>query len=95
LNEIFTFINRKQVEKKFEGEAYDLNENYFPPIFPSNEYIMDENEKQILLLEENMYKLKLKINKELIPSPFINLNENESYKSLEIIETELINTGKI
>lgn len=71
--EVFSFINRSQVEKKFGGDAENINKVYFPPTFPSNDYFTEyDNPKEIMVSEES-YRKKINTNSLLIPSPYIDL----------------------
>lgn len=55
-DQVFEFINRKQVEQKYGGEADNVTKGYFfPPKFNCDEYFMDTNEDNDLqqLLSQN------------------------------------------
>ncbi len=73
--EVFSFINRSQVEKKFGGDAENLGSTFFPPTFPSNDYFTDYDNPKELLVSEEVYKKKIQDNCLLIPSPFIDLTK--------------------
>ena len=41
---LFKYINKKQVENKFGGEAENLERQFFPPFFPSDDYFLEKVE---------------------------------------------------
>jgi hypothetical protein len=71
LNELFFYINPTQIEKKFGGMAEDIKSFYFPPIFPSNNYLLPNEKKNSILLDEEVYNALLKNNKEMVRSPYL------------------------
>jgi hypothetical protein len=79
-SELFIYINRKQVEKRFGGLAEDINNDYFPPIFPNDEYLLPYEDKKTVLICESMYIEKLKKNKNISVSPYLNLMNNKANK---------------
>lgn len=76
--ELFAFINKKQVEKKYGGMAPNVYNYYFPPIFPSDTYLMEDENKNIILTDEDIYRNLIKSNKELIPSPYLNFKKDSN-----------------
>lgn len=84
LKDLFQFINRKQIEKKFGGLAEDVKEFFFPPIFPSNEYLMENESKEKILVNEEEYKKIIDEKREIVPSPFLQNSDNKG-----IIEEEI------
>ena len=79
-SELFKFINKKQVEKKLGGLAEDVNNDYFPPIFPNDEYLLPFENKDNILITEDQYIEKIKKNKKISISPYIYLMNNKQNK---------------
>lgn len=78
--EIFEIIRRSQIEQKYCGEAENLQQYFFPPIFPSDNYITDFEDKAGLFVSEEEYKKIVKENGKLVVSPyfdFIGFEEKE------------------
>ncbi len=84
--ELFNNINRKQVEKKFGGLAEDISTNYFPPIFPNNEYLLPNEKKETVLISEAKYIEKIKKNKNISISPYLYLMKNGANKPEKTVE---------
>jgi hypothetical protein len=78
--ELFNNINRKQVEKKFGGLAEDVSSNYFPPIFPNDEYLLPNEKMETVLVSESNYIEKIKKNKNISVSPYLDLMKNNANK---------------
>jgi len=77
-SEIYKHINREQVEEKFGGTARNVSSHYFPHIIPSNNFLMEDQRKEDILIGEDEYREMLKTNKFLVPSPFIKQDEEAS-----------------
>lgn len=54
-DEIFTLVNRSQVERKFGGRAKNIDSGFFPPIMPSEHYLLDSDSPEELFLSEDEY----------------------------------------
>lgn len=85
-NDVFAFINKSQIEKKYGGNAENLTSYYFPPIFPSDDYYIETDSPSTLLINETTYKKKVKENKCIVPSPYIDYNDTneENISKIEI-----------
>lgn len=75
--EIFQHIHPSQVEKKFGGEAEDAQDMFFPPVMPSNKYLLGtENENEILISEQAFHQINNieheNENETPTPTPIIN-----------------------
>jgi len=82
-SQIFNHINREQVEEKFGGTAKNVERHHSPPSIPSNNFLMENEKKEDILLTEEQYKERLKTNKFLVPSPYIeftNILDEEASK---------------
>ena len=77
LIEIFSIINPCQIEKKYGGKAEDLKSYFFPPIFPSEYYLLDseKNDTNKIFINEEEYKKKIISNQTLLPSPYIKYSD--------------------
>ena len=73
--ELFKYINKTQIEKRFGGTADNIESKFFPPIFPSNEYITSK-EVTSIFVDENEYLEIINSNKEYRKSPFISNESN-------------------
>jgi hypothetical protein len=82
INEIFNLINPLQVEKKYEGKATNVNNLFFPPIFPSNCYFLPNEKKSNILLDEEIYKNLAKTNQKMCLSPHLKWSSNIFDKSM-------------
>jgi hypothetical protein len=51
-NEIFRNVHHSQVEIKFSGSAINVNDYFFPPIFPSESYFINNEDNNLLITEE-------------------------------------------
>lgn len=52
---LFKETNKKQVEKRFGGEAQNNDNNFWPPYFPSEEYFLEEEKKELVLVDRVKY----------------------------------------
>ena len=91
--ELFEFAHPSQVERKFGGEAQDL-ETFWPPAMPSDEY--DHDKKHVI--SEDEYVELLKTNHALMPRPDLVANLHEGAKSskkiaVEDIDVEMTSNG--
>jgi len=77
MGDLASIINITQIEKKYKGTAENVERKYFPPIFPSDQYLTEKDNKEELLLPEEKYIEKLRSNNKIKPSPYI-LRENEN-----------------
>jgi len=77
LGEISSITNITQIEKKYKGSAENVERKYFPPIFPSDQYLTEKDNREELLLPEEKYIEKLRSHNKIRPSPYI-LRENEN-----------------
>ena len=79
---LFNYMNKNQVEKKFGGEAQNVENNNFPPIFPSNEYLLPIEKKEDILISERRYIEIVRKNKNITVSPYINemIERNGKYR---------------
>jgi len=68
--ELFEFINKSQIEKKFGGTAENMEEYYFPHTVPSDEYFVDGDDPKDLLINEEEYLLKISRGEEIDLSPY-------------------------
>jgi hypothetical protein len=62
MHEILTYINEEQVEKKFKGTAENIPLGphcYFPPNMPSRNFFKKEDDREKILISEEMYKRKV------------------------------------
>lgn len=75
--QIFKFINKTQIEKKFGGLAENIESNFFPPNFPSDDYFSDLDNINEILVDEEKHREKLKNNKNLTQSPYISYSLSE------------------
>lgn len=55
--DIFTYINRSQIEKKYGGNAVDKTSEFFPGFMPSEEYLIESQNKKSFLISEEKYKI--------------------------------------
>jgi hypothetical protein len=76
--EIFKSINKTQIEKKFGGNAENVFSHFFPPIFPSNNYFLLEENPEDILITEQRYNDLLRNNTKIKVSPYLSANR-ESY----------------
>lgn len=76
--ELFRSINKSQVEKKYGGNAENIYTHYFPPIFPSNNYFLPEENPEDILVSEQKYSEIVRNNSKIKVSPFLSSNR-ESY----------------
>jgi hypothetical protein len=67
--DILLLVNPEQLEQKYGGTAPDVKENFFPPIFPSNNYLKSPEDKSKLLVSEEVYARYLNT-KVVAPSPY-------------------------
>lgn len=71
INEMFKYINPRQIEKKFGGTAEDIKNYFFPPIFPDNNYFLSNEKSSNLLISEEKYLNLLQERKEMTPCPYL------------------------
>jgi hypothetical protein len=81
--DMFRFINPRQIEKKFGGLADDVKEYFFPPIFPNQNFLLASEKKEEILIEEDRYRHLIKGNKDIVPCP--HLNKQESALQSEVV----------
>ncbi len=77
--ELFEFINEEQIEKKYGGKAQDINENFFPPIMPTNRYTRNNE----YIINEIEYENYIKQGKLTTISPYYLKRKDEETKILE------------
>ena len=89
--ELFKFINKSQIEKRFGGTAENMNDYYFPHVVPSEDYYVEGDDPSELLINEEEYLMKVSRGEDLDKSPYSkpipeasiiyesNLTENELY----------------
>lgn len=98
LTDLFIYTNKEQIEKKFGGNANDL-ETFWPPHFPSKNYFINNEDKKKLISKKEYYKLyednllsKNKINYDYIEEFTKKKIENSKLNSVEKkIETQIEN----
>jgi len=73
INEIFEIINHSQIEKKYCGFANDVNGYFFPPIFPSDDYLTKFEDPKNLFVDEEEYKNRVLFNTCLTISPYVKM----------------------
>jgi len=56
-DDIFTYINRSQIEKKYGGNSEDKTREFFPGFMPSEDYLLKGQDKKTYLVSEEKYKL--------------------------------------
>jgi hypothetical protein len=84
-DQLWNVINKTQIEKKFGGTAENIDNHYFPPIFPSHHYFsQDDDPDQILVSEEKYFDL-VKNNNKIKQSPYINSGK-ESYFTFQAFD---------
>lgn len=90
--ELFKFINKSQLEKRFGGEAENLERKFFPPFFPSNEYFTENDDLAEILVNEEKYVEIIRNNDKLVPSPYVKLDVkgNEVALKNEIMNDSVI-----
>jgi len=71
--EIFEIINPTQIEKKYCGQADNINNYFFPPIFPSDKYLTEFEDGKNLFVNEEEYKNRVLFNSELTVSPYVKM----------------------
>jgi hypothetical protein len=86
--EIFEIINISQLEKKYCGEAANIEKHFFPPIFPSNNYFPQFEDQSDLLKREEEYKKIIEQNPHLVASPYVQFNEEIDINFNKNIEME-------
>lgn len=88
-HELFAFINEEQIEEKFGGKAKNITSDYFPPYFPSNNYLGEEKNKNIV--SESTYREMCSKHELAVVSPYLvkELEEEEMQrKQIEQAEKE-------
>ncbi len=70
--DLFEYINEDQIEKKYGGTADDISGNFFPPVFPSDNYARDKS----VLVNEEKYADLYKDSKIACVSPFFKSKNN-------------------
>jgi len=53
--EMWTHINKDQVEKRFGGNAPDTKDKFWPPMFPSENYTTPGEKKEDILVNKHTY----------------------------------------
>jgi len=90
--EIFELINSNQIEKKYCGLAENVTNYFFPPIFPSDKYQTDFEDKSNLFVDEEEYIKRITSNTNLIRSPYIlkkeSVNSENDKDDFKIAENE-------
>jgi hypothetical protein len=71
LDDMFKFINPRQIEKKFGGNAEDVKQYFFPPIFPDNNYLLSNEKSNKVLVSEEKYKALIKERSDMTPCPYL------------------------
>ena len=87
------FIRRDNFEKRFGGDADNLNycdDNLFPPNMPSSrKFLLDnENPEDLLITKEQYKKIMKKLPQESLSPYILKENENEEKKEKEKIWKE-------
>jgi glutaredoxin len=83
--EIFEIINPSQIEIKYNGTAENINSYFFPPIFPSDKYLLETEKEEDILLSEVEYEKKIKENSNLKKWNIFQ-SENQNEKEIKNIE---------
>jgi len=94
--ELFAIINPNQLEERFGGKAKNITEDYFPLNSPSDQYFIQSDDTNILLLKEQEYINLLDSNNKVFVSPYyvpppeivfenLNLDNNNNDFSIEVI----------
>jgi hypothetical protein len=68
--ELFEFINKTQIEKKFGGTAENMDNYFFPHTVPSDEYFVEGDDPKDLLINDEEYLLKISRGQEIDVSPY-------------------------
>ena len=84
--EVFKIINKTQIESKFGGLACNIEKKFFPPIFPSLEYFVSEEDKNILVSQQKYIEI-INTNHCLKKSPYIE-NKKENNDNINILDIE-------
>jgi len=89
--EIFEIINITQIERKYFGEADNVQTYFFPPIFPSVNYMTKSDDVSDLFVSEEKYKTIVKENEKLVVSPFIDFINKEAFEQEGIKDNNINN----
>ena len=91
--ELFKFINKSQIEEKFGGNAENVKNHFFPPIFPSDEYFKNEDIVEEIIVSEEVYLEKVKNNDKIVRSPYLIYKDNyftfQGFESNNVKKTEI------
>jgi len=68
--ELFACINKSQIEQKYGGTAPNVTDNFFPHNTPSNDYFVEEDKPEELLLSDEEYKIKVEADDRIVKSPY-------------------------
>lgn len=68
---LLKFINKEQIEKKFGGQAENIEKNFFPPKFPSNAYLLSKERYEEILVSESKYIEMVNSNNKIVVSPYL------------------------
>ena len=83
--EIFKYINLSQLEEKFGGEAVNMENKFFPPNFPSNNYFTELDNPDEILVKEEKYLEIIQNNSKYTPYsnliyPEVEINNNKNFQ---------------
>ena len=82
--EMFQFIHPSQIEQRFGGKAKNMESYYFPHHAPSEQYLIEgDNKKEIFLSEEN-YKNKVEKDEKIVKSPFVDFSPEAEFEITQV-----------
>jgi len=57
-DDMWKHVNKSQIEERFGGTAPSIQANYWPPKFPSSEYLTESDSAKLLLNTKEAYLKK-------------------------------------
>jgi len=90
--EMFTFIHPSQIETRFGGKAKEIQNSFFPHIRPSEQYFVDSDKINDILISEEQYRKKIENDPKIVQSPHLDYSPEINFQEEPIIVTDVLKT---
>ena len=78
---MFKFIHPSQIEERFGGKSKNFEDNFFPHISPSNQYLIEGDKPDELFVSEDKYKVIIEKDDKIYKCPFIDYSPEVKFST--------------
>jgi hypothetical protein len=79
LKELLELINPRQLEKRYDGLAENIENDFYPPYMPNDNYLLANQKEEDILISEEQYRELVYNNKVVAISPYYKYDTKSCY----------------